>query len=326
MKSTNRLGFTLVELLVVIAIIGILIGLLLPAVQAAREAGRNLQCKNNLKQIGLGCQGHLSVQKYYPTGGWGWAWSGDPDRGYGKRQPGGLFYNILPYIELKHVRDMGLNNNQQGRTTTAQSPIDVYTCPTRRPLMLFPHVEAHAHFINIDMTDLLARCDYAACAGDYITPTIDPGPQSYAEAESWGEDKWWQLNGSGRTQTGVVFLRSTIKPVDIKDGASHTYLAGDRHINRDNYYTGNAFDDDQCWSVGYDFDVNRWTSGFVDQCVPRRDGRQDNGLCFGSAHPSTFNMLFCDGSVQSISYGISDDAHARLGNRADGLPVDMSNL
>ena len=64
-------GFTLVELLAVITIIGILIALLLPAVQAAREAARQTQCKNNLKQLALGCLQHEQVQGYLPTGGWG---------------------------------------------------------------------------------------------------------------------------------------------------------------------------------------------------------------------------------------------------------------
>src|SRR3989304_2396073 len=150
MKSFNRRGFTLVELLVVIGVIGMLIGLLMPAVQMAREAGRNLQCKNNLKQIGLGCQSHVSAQGYYPTGGWGWGWCGDPDRGYGKRQPGGLFFNILPYIELKPTHDMGLNNNQKGRSLNAQTPVATYNSPTRRPSILFPHVPARTLFLNID--------------------------------------------------------------------------------------------------------------------------------------------------------------------------------
>jgi prepilin-type N-terminal cleavage/methylation domain-containing protein/prepilin-type processing-associated H-X9-DG protein len=326
MKSSNRLGFTLVELLVVIGIIGILTGLLLPAVQMAREAGRNLQCKNNLKQIGLGCQNHVSVQKYYPTGGWGWGWCGDPDRGYGKRQPGGLFYNILPYIEQKSIHDYGLNKNQKGRSLAAQTPIAIYNCPTRRPSILFPHVTSRTLFMNIDPVDSLARCDYAACAGDYITQALDAGPTSYAEADSWDDNRWWQLNGSGQTQTGVVFLRSMIKPLDITDGTSHTYLVGERNININNYYTGQAFDDDQCWSIGFDFDVNRWTSEYIDQCAPKRDGRQDIGRNFGSAHPSTFNMMFGDGSVQSISYNISDDVHDYLGNRKDGHTVDMSSL
>jgi prepilin-type N-terminal cleavage/methylation domain-containing protein len=87
--KSNRQAFTLVELLVVIAIIGILVALLLPAVQAAREAARRNTCTNHLKQIAIAWQNHHDTFKHFPTGGWGWGWQGDPDRGYGVDQPGG---------------------------------------------------------------------------------------------------------------------------------------------------------------------------------------------------------------------------------------------
>ena len=141
MRSSKPVrGFTLVELLVVIAIIGILISLLLPAVQAVREAARLAQCVNNLKQLALACLNHESAVKTFPTGGWGPTCLGHPDAGVGMTQPGGWLFNIMPYIE-----ESTLYKNQQGLTGAAlqakalvlmTTPLNGLYCPSRRPVQL----------------------------------------------------------------------------------------------------------------------------------------------------------------------------------------------
>jgi type II secretory pathway pseudopilin PulG len=104
----------LVEILVVIAIIGILVALLLPAIQSAREAARRSQCVNNLKQIGLACMNHVDTRKYWPSGGWGYDWTADSNRGYGPDQPGSWIFNILDFVEEGNLR-----NSEKGLATTA---------------------------------------------------------------------------------------------------------------------------------------------------------------------------------------------------------------
>ena len=141
-RDRGRRGFTLVEMLVVIAIIGVLVALLLPAVQMARESARRTQCQNNLKQIGIAFHTHHDSQGFLPSGGWGWFWVGDPDAGYGPKQPGGWVYNILPFIEQDSVHSLGTGETGRRRKPPSakfsQTPLKSLNCPTRRFAGLFP--------------------------------------------------------------------------------------------------------------------------------------------------------------------------------------------
>ena len=115
----NRLGFTLVELLVVIAIIGVLVSLLLPAVQAAREAARRMQCSNNLKQQGLAIQNHHDVFKHFPPGGYN-PWGA----------VGSWATHILPYMEQNTLAVQNTNNNVD--ILRYRGGPTVFFCPSRR--------------------------------------------------------------------------------------------------------------------------------------------------------------------------------------------------
>jgi len=172
----RRLGFTLIELLVVIAIIGILIALLLPAVQKVREAGNRVRCANNLKQISLAIVNHQMTFRRLPADGWGWMWLGDPDRPNDRRQPGGWIYNTLPFLEQSQLHDLGARiTNEAARRAAAiqmvNTPLPLFYCASRRPCQVYPDVSTHGgqdYHTSIFRVHLTsgARTDYAACAGD----------------------------------------------------------------------------------------------------------------------------------------------------------------
>ena len=320
----RKRGFTLVELLVVIAIIGILIAMLLPAVQAAREAARRMSCSNNLKQIGIAFFSHENAIGHFPTGGWGPNWLGDPDRGTGKDQPGGWIYNILPYMEQMSVyglpadgyRDVVRPQQLLGSQQMCEIPIVTMCCPSRRPASPYPYVlDSSWAPLNGRHGDKVARSDYAANAGDNNIFTF-ARPASYDEAKNFP----WSDIGN---ETGIMCPASTIRISDISDGTSQTYLVGEKHLTIDFYTTGESGGDNHSMYQGFDRDIVRWTT-LIDECVPSQDvPGWDNSNNFGSAHAGGMNMAFCDGSVRSINYDIDPQVHQLLGNRHDGQTTEI---
>jgi prepilin-type N-terminal cleavage/methylation domain-containing protein/prepilin-type processing-associated H-X9-DG protein len=315
-------GFTLVELLVVIAIIGILVALLLPAIQAAREAARRTQCQNHLKQIGLAFHNHESVHKFFPTGGWGGAWVGDPDRGFGHNQPGGWIYNILPYIEQSAIRDLGKGADDNVKPVILgereSMAIDTLNCPTRRPAVPYPNNGWEPR--NAKVNELHARSDYAANAGadnKSIQSACFSGPLHITMLEDFKK-----RFPTADQYSGISHCHSIIKSAQVTDGLSNTYAVGERYLDPEHYETGDLASNDWSMYTGIQNDTYRSTYYNIQlQSVlkPELDTpKLDLNENFGSSHPGGVHFAFCDGSVRLISYDVDDIVHRNNGARNDG--------
>ncbi|MEZ6097918.1 MAG: DUF1559 domain-containing protein [Pirellulaceae bacterium] len=318
-RTLRATGFTLVELLVVIAIIGMLVALLLPAVQAAREAARRAQCMNNLRQVALACVMHTDTHGFFPSGGWGWHWVGDPDQGFGEDQPGGWVYDIFPYLEEGALRELGSGmadaQKRVAMTQMVQSPVTVMNCPSRRAASTFPMWQGTYAMKNTSpiADGLVARSDYAANGGS-VYGNSGAGPGNIAAAARFN----WQDTSA---LTGICFERSEIGMKRVTDGLSKTYLVGEKYIRADRYQENDPPGDNLPMTVGYDTDTTRHTSWTRtgDPLPPQQDRVGLSAIeSFGGPHPGGVIMAFCDGSLQSIAFDVDVNVHRYYGDRDDG--------
>lgn len=336
----HRFAFTLVELLVVIAIIGMLVGLLLPAVQQAREAARQMQCGNNLRQMALACMNHEAAMKCFPSAGWWWSWTGDPDRSKAD-QPGTWNYAILPYLEQNAIYQLGSDGEPDSVSPEQKEkaylrlmmPISVYHCPSRRTCKLYATSVTvsfgNCKTINSGLEH--AKGDYAGNFGSH-SPNSFPSTQTPGISVDLSSLRSWK-NVAGQwgvsNENGVLYRHAKLTLGEIRDGTVNTYLLGEKSIQPQFYEGGDSGDDSGVYDGADDGSMRStaYDSGNAGNSRPPiqdRDGYAGLRYSFGSCHAGSFGMAMCDGSVQKISYSIDGETHANLGNRKDGEAVSLT--
>jgi len=324
-----RQAFTLIELLVVISIIAILIGLLLPAVQKVREAGNRLQCTNNLKQIGVAIHTHNTTLDCLPSGGSGTLGDetngstklyppsfGVPATGFTdgpKRQVAGWAFQILPYLEQD-----GLWKNTDSNLQLS-TPLKVFRCPTRGSIRsgVLNDAITNAQIIN---THPLGGV-YTAYSGGQVYQT-----DYAAVGGATATDYRGAITPYGAPNfTAVEYSRPKLRKItDFSDGASNTVMAGEKVINLQ--LAGYKQPDDFFgYAAGWCQSTIRF--GFAAPLADYRSAAYNSGYAgrFGSSHPGGVQMVFGDGSVHRISFGVDATVFARLCHISDGNAISESD-
>lgn len=338
-RPGRRGGFTLVELLVVIAIIGILVALLLPAVQAAREAARRSQCSNNLKQLGLALQNFHDTYKTFPVG------ETDDDNnslGWGT--------HVLPFMEQQNIYDaidadvraggagwiiintsrahpQGFNIDGWDSRHTTGGLNGLATSVNHVKNVLEPFLCPSNAIPNKD-NDGMGVSHYVGCAGTSGTLSSFPCP---ANCNSTGCATW-----KGSQQLGMLtndndnYTTWSWKMADCVDGTSNTIIVGEIGVSQDVSPTNIGNGNLPLWAGGNN---NGGCNGvttvgghlrFGDQLyfLNRKTGPESNAS-FGSYHPGGAQFVFVDGSTHFIPNTVNTTIYAFLCDRRDGQAVQL---
>ena len=337
-----RRGFTLVELLVVIAIIGVLVALLLPAVQAARGAARRTQCMNNLRQLGLAAYNFESAERAFPSAG------GAVDQMFHEEElakaaygyeSAGWMYQLLPYMEEQALYDLRAGDSQGNvgfvDTGLTEKFVSGFNCPSR-----------NNRFATIGV-DVYALGDYAGVISSWNDPgwngfewKIVAGPRENEQRVVWTGilAKGGQVNVSETPDKVWKFGR--ISPKKVKDGLSKTIFLAEKAVDQ-RFYTISTGNPWPHWDVYGYFTGADWphmrmfgalTQGTSSSRpeVPilgdadARTSREELG--FGSAHPGVIVTVFGDASTRVISQSADLLILDQLGKRADGSAASVTDL
>lgn len=316
----NRRGFTLVELLVVIAIIGILVGLLLPAVQSAREAARRITCKNRLKQLGLALHQYHDVHRVFPSGYFA---NGVTARDPASAESGHGFSwasVTLPFVDQTPLHDR-LNFGEDCRTpdnvSLGATSLSVFRCPSDsgKHRDQFPVTSAGQSYD-------LALANYVGILG-YGSVTMTPGAPM---------------------EPGVFYRNSNVRIADIRDGTSNTIMVGERSQVHD-FLPGEPVEAPSTWYAAIPRAMR--PAGMPGMMSMMREGpgslvlghvgqpgmgsmmpmhhtpnHTNHIVNFSSQHPDGMHFVGCDGSVHFLAASIEFELFRRLGQRSDGKPVE----
>jgi prepilin-type N-terminal cleavage/methylation domain-containing protein len=350
---TEKAAFTLIELLVVIAIIAVLIGLLLPAVQKAREAANRIKCANNLKQFGLACHAYHDASRWLPPGG---KYYVDPASGVRwDIDKGSWHIYVLPYMEgsglYNQLRTVcGLDDPKTPTIAIALAP------PNNLPPILpqyFKYLRCPSDDYDLQafttnyVGSLGPQCSESPCGGDYFGPPFQPYQKYCDPTGSWGASHRLEdpQNGilygySWSPDLGSSFVSSDIRGcfsrlgakinlASIEDGLSNTILIGESLPGQNDYLAKNQwFSSDHgaahCTTIT---PINHY-SGVRDWCNPSNAinmyGNWNVGLGFKSNHPGGASFCLADGSVRFIQQNIDHHVYQLLGCRDDHVQTPSS--